>query len=725
MKFIANIVFFKYNNQFGIENTEACIFYSDGTCERVSYEDGIDACEKLTNNFYVNSKKDLETILNNSLIYTMSLEDFEKKYDYFIKKSLGDFSSNYNEEREEESQEEQDINYNLDFEDFSDNNSNHTSGNFSTENPEELENEEESPKKKGLWATIKEKVKNGINKIFGTKYVKRLALFTTAILTSLSMGCGHKLSSKTGVMENPNLATESTDNNYDSEEDISFVGDNSLYDDYSSKELLEVTLRKSQKNAMRKIKNTIKNFNGKFADAHLESDKNIRAALSFDELVALQNAYNDYSKEQIQANFNGTIIDANEMNNDYKSAVLQLMGAHVIETRENPVDMSSLLKTDKEKDFYNSRHEMFLSIKDAPLEQKSQKVKEFLDTVKNDLPITLEVRTEGIMHREDYNAVESYKLSIIPMVAAAEIMYQNLNIDNTLNDLEIDFLNDLGLCNNAQEKFERIEEITSNSFEDIVNPLYTQYRNAIIREMENRDQYVINDEYRDLSRLDAFQNNVNWHFNLSKQPSSAKASTGAATTTTETTNTWTTQTTTYSEETTSENKKIPKKYKKKVDKKIEKENQKEKKDAYEAADKVQDEMQTQADQEAEKVQQEVDKINQDTQDSIDAANDQINENNNDTDTSNDTPVNESDIGIGTEFDDEHSNPNGDLNNSVEDITTDPTNDQTDIELPDPNETGANFDQQSLSYEQYADEIIEALENASQYEDDSITYTYSK
>ena len=82
------------------------------------------------------------------------------------------------------------------------------------------------------------------------------------------------------------------------------------------------------------------------------------------------------------------------------------------------------------------------------------------------------------------------------------------------------------------------------------------------------------------------------------------------------------------------------------------------------------------------------------QDRIDDANDQIDQNH-DSDPSNDRPVNEDDFGDhNVHFDDDHQDGNGNLNDSVENITTDPTGDQTDQPLPDPNVTGAAFDAQA-------------------------------
>ena len=102
-------------------------------------------------------------------------------------------------------------------------------------------------------------------------------------------------------------------------------------------------------------------------------------------------------------------------------------------------------------------------------------------------------------------------------------------------------------------------------------------------------------------------------------------------------------------------------------------------------------MKEEADEEAERIEEEVAQDAADLEENIEDANEQIQENNSDNDPSNDNPVNEYDLGHGVQFDDEHQDGNGNLNDSVENITTDPHGDETGNDFPDPNEMGAEFD----------------------------------
>ena len=128
----------------------------------------------------------------------------------------------------------------------------------------------------------------------------------------------------------------------------------------------------------------------------------------------------------------------------------------------------------------------------------------FYKELYKDFPISDEVREEGISHAEDRQQLEQYKLVVVPMVAAAETMFRNLPVDHTLSDKAIEYFNDLGLCNRAEEQYERAETITLSAETDTENPLYADFKAAKEAELKTEDNYGISDSERDLSKLDAF-----------------------------------------------------------------------------------------------------------------------------------------------------------------------------------------------------------------------------
>lgn len=559
------------------------------------------------------------------------------------------------------------------------------------ENVESITEEDNPVEKKGLIRRIIDKIKNN-------KLIKRITVCVTALALATGLfACSNKQTLE-GQMINSNLTTTTTTDSkdYTSGNITILAGNNAYYNDYTFEQLQEVTTNLTQKTAMANLDTTIVGFNEQFASNYLESGKDVRAALKFDEIIALQMAYNDYTKKDIQAIFNGAEIRSDDLVRSYKDASLQLMGAYAIENSQNPLDMSTLLTTEEGKEFYNKYHTAFLAAKEATGEDQIRKVNEFYAMVKEDFPITQEVRTEGISHSENYDKIESYKLSVTPMIAAGEMMWQNLRVDNTLKDGEIDFLNDLGLCNYAEETFERIETITLTSNEDEENPTYEQYRNAIIEKMTEKGYYYIDDEHRELTKLDSFQNAVNGHFNAT---TNINTQAGGKTTTTTTTRqeveTHTDTTTTYTEEVTRVEKPIPANVQAQIDAQIAAENEQARIAAEQQAEAERRRLQAIEDENARRIQAEIAKEEQDLQNKINNVNNIINNNNSDTNKNNDIVINESDFGDHeVHFDPQHQDGNGNLNNSVQNITTDPTGDKTNQALPDPNETGARFDAQA-------------------------------
>ena len=566
-------------------------------------------------------------------------------------------------------------------------------------------NDEPKEEKEGFfkrtWRRIKE-----------NKLIKRLILFTTALAVACGIYSCSKKQTLEGQMYNSNIPgiTSTVDDDQlendpysngivvtgDIDENTNGVVDAHFYEDATIKSLLDATSNQTQKNAMYNVGLAMDGFNNVFAGYYLEDGKDVRAALKFEEVVALQVAYNDYSKDELKAIFNGTDVRATDLTRAYKDASLQLMGAYAIENDKHPVDMSMLVDSEEGKEFYHRYHQAFLAAKMATdPDEKIRLVSEFYKMVRADFPITTEVRTEGISHAQNYEDLEAYKLSVTPMIAAAEMMWQNLPIDETLKDGEIDFINDLGLCNYAEKTFERAELIALTSEVDKNNPTYDQYREAYINYFKAHGTYYIDDEHRELTKLQSFQDAVNWHF----EQVGGWTYTGQTWTETETHQ----EVTTHTETTTQEHEEItvtpvdeedvPEEIRQElqdqVDAEIERENEEARRRAEQEAEEERQRLQAIEDQHAAEVEQEVMQDEQDLQETVDHINEQINENHDDN-PQNDQPVNEHDY-EGIDFDDDHSDQNGNLDDSVQNVTTDPTGDMTDQPLPDPNDTGRDFD----------------------------------
>ena len=686
MKKIKNIVFYEtYAN--GKVEKRACFFLMNGYVEDVSYDEAINACFKICKERNITSKEEFANMINKDTIHVVS----EKK----LLNNLNYYSPTIDEIKEaqkleKEARNKRNKNKNLDLPEKSNKISDTDTLNCNVVNTE---------KKPGIF-------KNAFNKFKKSRVAKRVVAVATAFAVAIGSGhfaLNHK--SMKGEMLDSNVITTSQDIGGDAVQqvnassNVNIVIDNSNYDNYSYEQLQSVTSNVTQKESMNSLYNTITSFNGDFASSHIEQGKDIRAALKYDEVIALQTAYNDYSKDELKAIFNGADIKSRDLVNAYKDATLQLMGAYIIETPECPVNMSYLLESDEAKNYYNKMHQMFMNANNATGQDKIDKVNAFYNQIRSDFPISEEERTEGISHSDSRNSLESYKLSVVPMVAAGEIMWQNLDVDMTLDDTSIDWLNDIGLCNYAEETFDRIETITLSSDEDIYNPTYDQYKTAIEKYLAKKGMAVIDDEHRELSKLDAFQNKVNYNFESSMSSFTYSSGTAYSTSSYQTSTSHTETSTTYRTEETRESvsaDQVPQAEREKLENKINsdiaKENEQAKAEAEKKAEETRKQIQASEDENAKKVNEEVKEDEKKLQEDISNANEKIDKNNSDDNKSTDTPVNEKDFDGNVDFDNNHSDNAGNLDGSVKDITTDGTG--ADKELPDPNKTGAEFDKQA-------------------------------
>ena len=708
MKKIENIVFYKTLSG----DKKATVFYKDGTVKNISFEEGIDACEEIVKENNIQTKDAFKEMINRNIVHVVPLKELNETFAKFLPKEpvkeevreeIKETIDEKLEETENKKVEEvapavlgaaaaatevkaDDGIYKFDDEDEFDGSNDFDNEALDVEEEnnntvEEIEEEEEEEEKEGFFKRSWKKIKK-------SKVIKGLLIGATALAVIWGVqSCSRK--SLEGEIHRSNFPgiTNTLDKNQDSTT-ASLTEDAKLksrfYNNAIINGLLKRTTNQTQKTAMTNVGTAMDGFNNTFAHYYLENGKDVRASLKFDEVIALQTAYNDYSKDELKAIFNGADIRSEDLQRAYKDASLQLMGAYAIENSEHPVDMSMLLETQEGKDFYNKYHKAYLKAKEETnKDEKIKLVKEFYAMVHKDFPIKKEVRTEGISHAENYEQLEAYKLSVTPMIAAAETMWQNLEVDNTLNDMEIDFLNDLGLCNFADKTFERAELIALSSTTDERNPKYSEYKNAFEKYSKGLGYYYVDDAHRELTKLDSFQKAVNWHFAIDGVDEKNSGSSKSSSTTKKETKTWSKTTTTYSEKTTKTTKPITDKAKAEVDAKIEKENEKAKKEAEAKAEKERQRLQAEEDKKAKEIEKQVKEDEKDLQDKINKANDKIN---------NGGTVNENDIGHGTKFDDNHSDSNGNLDNSVTNITTDPTGDKTNEPLPDPNATGKKFDE---------------------------------
>ena len=299
------------------------------------------------------------------------------------------------------------------------------------------------------------------------------------------------------------------DNSYDEQSEVSV--DSMSFDEY-----LEGSSSIRQKEVVSMMSNYTDYFNIDFANTYLEEGKNVKASLNWEyEIPALTIAYNDFSKDEIKEIFNGAEFNAQQLDASYKNATLQLFGAYVISDREKPVAIYDLIESQEGKIFVQNFEDKFYNILEAKnKEEKLERVKEFYQELYKCYPISKDIREVGISHANANDMIdEPYKLAVIPMVIALEVMCQNLDKDFTLPDDIIEYFNDLGLCNYAYSKFEKVASVLYCADSKESYRCFIMLTEKKIGELTELNAYVFDDEQRELTKLDKFQERVNnnWH----------------------------------------------------------------------------------------------------------------------------------------------------------------------------------------------------------------------
>ena len=697
---------------------KSCIYYNNGTIRYGNYEDGIESIKTMLKEKGLNSKDGMSILAADGSLKILTEEEFLKnKYEYA--KEVEEVARSYFATVVEEANDSYDSEIEDIYEDYNEDTdyNNYDSEvedtyedydvDIDTDNSYDSEIEDEDVYDDE--EIIIEEENNDILVNRAGKKIKenhlglKILAGALGIMVGLGLYASSHRKSKTGEMTDSNIVpntniTDITDDNdiiinptNNNQENNINIANNDLYNGYSFSDLLNVTTNLFQKDSMIRLAATLNHFNGTFANSYKENGNNIRAALTFDEAVSLQHAYNSYTIDEVRAYFNGSEIRAENLSNAYKDASLQLMGAYVIEDRQNPVDMSNLIDSQEGKDFYNRYHEMFLAAKEATGAERTRLVNIFYQAVREDFPITQEIRTTGISHADDRNSLKDYQLAVTPIIAASEILFEKTTGVNKLDTTEMDFLNDIGLCNHADDKFERIETIMLSSYEDNTNPLYTQYRSAIINELENNNIYVIDNQHRELANLRSFQIKVNGNNNSLGRYSTMYNDTTFvdSTETHEEVISWEETSTSTRTETSIVEGEITDSERSRIDSEIASENNAARTEALRRAEEERRRLQEEANREAETIRNQIDQDNQQLQNDIDDINNRIN---------NGDKVNETDINDNINIDSDRIDENGNLDDSIHNITTDPIGAGQD--LPNPEDTEEEFNRRTLNSTSY-------------------------
>lgn len=553
-KKITNIVKFSVNDVVGsttTTRTQAAVFYDDGTVEILPIEDAIELSknekvmmkqttpDKLEKNFQsyftATPKKKKKTTSKEKTTLFQKIKNGLNKVKDFILKPFRLFYENVvvrgceyatlhilQRDKLKESEEEE--------------------AKESTEGQEEKkgffskfkkgkEKKKEKGEKKSFFSKRKEAKAKKKNKKKSTKKRKRMSTAIKAAIAAIVITVGGALGisscMKNSSQVDSNSKVESTSNDLDNltkneiinlikeykltpDQVATLVEDGKISNDdlsgLSYEQLLYITTDKTQQTAMQKISNFMDKYNIDFADKCLDANNvNIRTSLTWDEVNALNLAYNDYTQDQVKAIFN----DAESMDfaNAYKEAYLQLLGAYVLSTNKNPVQLSQLIDSAEGKEFVNKYENSYYEAKNLTGDAKVNSANIFLQKVIDDFSV----------NATDKKDIESYKLAVAPIVGAAVSIFQDLEVNQTNLEKVTTYFNNLGLFDQAEENLNMAKALTGE--EAAENPTYQQFKGEKIKEQQTANVYYVNDKKRDLSQLESFKSLVDWHYNLDENGS--------------------------------------------------------------------------------------------------------------------------------------------------------------------------------------------------------------
>ena len=393
------------------------------------------------------------------------------------------------------------------------------------------EKKKEKGEKKGFFSKRKEAKAKKKNKKKSTKKRKRISTAIKAAIAAIVITVGGALGisscMKNSSQVDSNSKVESTSNDLDnltkneiinlikeykltSDQVATLVEDGKISNDdlsgLSYEQLLYITTDKTQQTAMQKISNFMDKYNIDFADKCLDANNvNIRTSLTWDEVNALNLAYNDYTQDQVKAIFNDA--ESMDFTNAYKEGYLQLLGAYVLSTNKNPVQLSQLIDSAEGKEFVNKYESSYYEAKNLTGDAKVNSANIFLQKVIDDFSV----------NATDKKDIESYKLAVAPIVGAAVSIFQDLEVNQTNLEKVTTYFNNLGLFDQAEENLNMAKALTGE--EEVENPTYQQFKDEKIKEQQTANVYYVNDKKRDLSQLESFKSLVDWHYNLDENGS--------------------------------------------------------------------------------------------------------------------------------------------------------------------------------------------------------------
>lgn len=546
--------------------------------------------------------------------------------------------------------------------------------------------------KEGIFTKIKRKVKKH-------KFLTLALLLATIPFTMFT-------SKKVGDLNLFNNKT--TDDKKKNEKEIN-EAKQSIHEFKSMDDALSnANINNDKRTALKTVWKYINNYNVSTAKFYKEKGQNHRLAHTWNEIMASYLAYNSMEQSRINNIFDSYKFDADRFNKAYKDGIEQDIQAYMVIT--DSLGKDDLIENADGKNFYINYEKMiieFNSLKKNSDVTRQSVANKFYKQVKRDF-------INGKM--------KSYKLSVIPIIKAFNRLTKDMSFKEKLSTAEQKELH----TTLAHEKFEKYEKNLQNSRIALkalgVNQdevAYLDLKQLAVEELKNINAYNVGETARDISSYKKYTNNKKLSqeaeertTNDSKENETAKSNAKTIDNSKK-----------ESKKTTDSSKKESKKDSKKTT------DHSKKKKASKPA-KIEED----SNSNIETANAVIDEINDVPDDIItDDSNDNFNEitdmdNNSSDSTVDDSTIDkdsDSSIDSSTTIDDSYKNGDGEIDDSVKDITTDGSSAVSgDEQLPDPNqESNTTIDDANTNTnEVIADAIIESMANDQTVDDTAKVYT---
>lgn len=246
----------------------------------------------------------------------------------------------------------------------------------------------------------------------------------------------------------------------------------------------------SKKEAVTSVWEYINFYNDTLSSAHLCSD-GTRLSHSWDEIMSNYLVYNYISGEEAVQIFDDYDLDINELKASYSSSIEQAVMGYVVLTE--PTSKDSLIKSDTGKNFYRKYEDMLIRFNQSgdDVGTKEQIAKEFYSDVYVDF-----------LNGNNLSENETYKLSVIPIIKAFNLLTENIDCDIKLSEEDTVKINDMGNGMMVSTYLESISDYVNNN-NDLVrlndDITYTEITDIAIEELSDNNLYNIDESNRNIT----------------------------------------------------------------------------------------------------------------------------------------------------------------------------------------------------------------------------------